>query len=79
MTIVVFKSGILTITTPAWCATEITDAKKPLVQVYSIGSPVHGQANLQMSMEDFLDVIAEGGKIVDLRSMQAPKQQDSSK
>jgi hypothetical protein len=73
MTVVVFNSGILTVTTPSWCATELRDADKPLIQVHVLGSPSVAKANLPMTMMEFLALIADGGKIVDLRGMQEPE------
>ena len=68
MTILVFNSGILTITTPAWCATAME--KNDLVQVHVLGAPIRAQANLRMGLLEFLAMVADGGKIVDLRLLQ---------
>lgn len=73
MTILVFNSGILTITTPAWCATATEH--NDLVQVYVLGAPIRAQANLRMNLLEFLEIIAEGGKIVDLRPLQEAKKE----
>lgn len=79
MTILVFNSGILTITTPSWCATEITDSNKRFVQVHVPGVMSVRATDLPMSMEDFLQMLTEGGKTVDLRSIQVPEKRHSSK
>lgn len=70
MTCLVFESGILTIATESWCATELRDPKTPMVQVHVLGSPAVAQCNLAMALAEFLSIVAEGGKVVDLRGIQ---------
>lgn len=75
MTTVVFTSGILTIATQSWCATARNDLPGPsaeVVQIHVLNAPGGkvGQCNLAMSMTEFLTLIADGGKIVDLRGLQ---------
>ncbi len=78
MTILVLNSGILTIATESWAATELKDARRPLVQVHVLGSPVKAQCNLGMTMAEFLDLLAEGGKVVDLRRCTSPYEMSTS-
>lgn len=75
MTTIVFNSGILTIATESWCATarnDVTVAHPEVVQVHVLNAPSSkiGQCNLPMTMAEFLALIADGGKIVDLRGLQ---------
>lgn len=72
MTILIFNSGILTVASESWTATELTEGKRPLVQVHIFGSAALVQASLEMSLAEFLRIVAEGGKMVDLRGLQVP-------
>ena len=72
MTVIVFNSGILTIATESWAATAINEKhRETKVQVHLLNAPTKSQCNLDMTITEFLALIAEGGKIVDLRGMQA--------
>lgn len=66
MTVLIFNSGMLTIATEAWEATTRND-KSSTVQVYP---PKGDCARLTIDMAEFLALIADGGKIVDLRKLQ---------
>ena len=69
MTTLVFNSGILTIATESWAAVAMRkDAN--LVQVHLLSSPTTAQANLEMTMDEFMAIIADGSKIIDLRKIQ---------
>jgi hypothetical protein len=66
MTTLVFNSGILTIATESWMVTERRDADSR-IQVYA---PKGDCARLDITMDEFLALISDGGKVVDLRKLQ---------
>jgi hypothetical protein len=78
MTVLVFKSAVQTIATEAWVATVFKSSYgPPCIQIHVL-SPLAGilgnpLAHIDLSMDEFLSLIAEGGKIVDLRKLQVKR------
>jgi len=71
MTILIFRTSLLTVATSNWTATAITDAKTELVEIHL---PQRIDCcRLPMSMPEFLALIADGGKVVDLRGLQVDR------
>jgi hypothetical protein len=76
MTALVFNSGRFTVMTESWTATEynsFADASmNTSIEVHVMGKLVDC-ARIEITMGEFIQLIAEGGKIVDLRKLQEPR------
>lgn len=72
MTVLVFNTKALTCAAEAWVATELRDAPKPWVQIHTLGARLDS-VSLPITLTEFLALLAEGGKIVDVRHLQEPK------
>lgn len=72
MTIVVFETTHLTITTTSWAATELkgTSGASAYTEVHCLEAPIKATARLQMTMVEFLAMVAESTKVLDLRPWQ---------
>ena len=73
MTIVVFETRHLVIATPSWAATELQNSAAPLVEVHVLEAPIRAQCRLEMTLAEFLDIVASAGKILDLRTIQVKR------
>jgi hypothetical protein len=85
MTALVFNSGRFTVMTESWMATEYRPYADSALTIQEASARYHLQAvevhakgklvgaRLKMSMDEFIQLIAEGGKIVDLRKLQEPR------
>jgi hypothetical protein len=75
MATLVFNSGRFTVMTESWTATEYhshAPTISPTVEVHVLGKLVDC-ARIKTTMDEFIQLIAEGGKIVDLRKLQEPR------
>ena len=66
MTILVFKAGVNTVAIESWKAIEYASTKDA-VYIYTTDTD---SVRLNISIDEFIQAVAEGGKIVDLRKIQ---------
>ena len=75
MTTLVFNSGRFTIATDQWTVTEYHShavATKSAIEIH-VASKIVDRAQIEMTMEEFLALVADAGKVLDLRKLQEEK------
>ena len=75
MTTLVFNSGRFTIATDQWTVTEYHShavATKSAIEIHA-AAKMFGPTQIDISMAEFLGLVADAGKVLDLRKLQEEK------
>ena len=70
MTILVFNSGRFTVATETWKVMEFQPRNGPKELCVEIQVDHEDPVRIDATMDEFIAMVAEGGKVVDLRKLQ---------